>query len=340
MLGFCGKEEDLPRLEAYLKECAAQSELSISECGAMSAVPSAVAFMHRRRVEGAKEKLEEMLSLSYWTKLEVQSFPTLSARVPSASWELTACAVRATAQVSAQYAQQSIDKSLALEENAEIQAFLKHRFADNTLSDVSSAFEKRIERPRNSETARFLAIRSNGDLDNPMPNPQYSEQARAISAETGKAAQSSVKELSKREVEDVKEEAKRDYAAILEAVSVGDFKTALPRVFDRRSGVPRGPAADETQHVIDGFKELQPLVAEVKGRKITPEALTVDRQFLRENNKEVEVIKVSAELPGTEDLAKKLTGGGARRAVSSKTGCLLVIMRKTGGKWFWHPFGW
>lgn len=342
LLGFMGDKSDLPRLEAYAAAAAKREVLDKHACFAVKAIPAAIAALARRDVEGASNLLERMTTRSYWDAYKFKSFPVLPANVPDVSWELASFSVYASSFVSADYARQTYEKCLAAEDDLQVIEYHKKRFPPDSLAAVSEQFEKDVIRPVSEDTLLGLKVRSNNDLENPQFNRASASEHRKLLLERGllPTATDPPSKLSADKEQELVQEAVKAFRRLNDTVAAGQMDAVWDQVFDASNRIPNSAPAELAAQLKQALTKVKPIAAAVKNAKLNTDTANVKVQSLKSGNGTTEVNEVRIELPQTRDALERHWESGAESTINLEKQCLMVIMRKANGRWFWHPFGW
>jgi len=146
--------------------------------------------------------------------------------------------------------------------------------------------------------------------------------------------------VSKEAAEVLRKEALRAFREIGDALMNGETDAFLSRVLD--DGRPADAAALRRLPELErDLRRTRDLLRAARADAPEPRNFHVEvRRTAAPGGAEGGDVSLSFDLPGTQELGRRLPSAPGKPPVASDDGTLVVRMKRVGTRWYWAPFGW
>ena len=308
----------------------------------VEAMFNSLGLMARRNVQGATVLAEQMATPGFWEKAEFRW--VADGAVPNG----LSFAQESIARLAESYAI-SEQTNIQQRVSAFISAMPAGRQKDEMLGRTDASNVKRIadvirrgeRQPVRPEERSAVSRLFNGDLENPGPAREESrEPARSRVVKpvfTSDVPVSAADALQKEGI--------AQYEAIKAAFEKGEYESVLDRLMS--DGVPKSVSMmkSKREEMTAAFDMERKLLQHPAVRGARPVEFSLSQSSLAADGTPIESldrrdILLTFKLSGTKGVFEEVSKiSYTASSTFAPDGCLLVVMKRIDGKWYWNPFG-
>jgi hypothetical protein len=336
LLARVGDASDVPKLERFLRVAYAGKITRGEDRRALEAGVRGLGNLAKRGVPGALDTLRRMCDLEYWADLPY-TWPSEGEATGSITrYEMAGCSLAAYARGGGEDWAPMVERHvLALRQLG----WEKQIMTRITVESVRANLEASNKSPAevlpvpSPERRRELAARFNGDLEHPGP-------ARPARVPAPVVVKPVPRPLAGDAAETAAAEAIAAFEEFRQAFLNRDITAVLGRLLS--DGEPRPPDALDhmtPQEIAEGIAEGIEIERRILDTKAFREARFVRLTATQTGDADKSIITVTFKLDGTQDLVKEYFPDSKGSDTFTADDCLLLIMKKIDGQWYWNPFG-